>query len=169
MGLDQEWNNQKNRSLTLEIIGFPGFWIITWSLGLLAICFLVTACERPQKIGNDKFSAIVITQHSETFSGKKFTYPKTDNTEIVSHLVEIKPGGETGRHRHPGPTYMYLLEGNLVVELDDGTHKEYQAGQALLEDAEVWINNKNPGTTVTKFIAIIVTEKGKKAVVFPQT
>ena len=84
-------------------------------------------------------------------------------------LVEIKPGGETGRHQHPGPTYMYVLEGTLVVELEDGTQKQFLAGEALVEDVDGWINNKNPGTTPTKFIGVILSEKGKSPVVYPKT
>ena len=55
-----------------------------------------------------------------------------------------------------------------MVELEDGTQKQYKAGEALVEDVDVWINNKNPGTTPTKFIGVILSEKGKTAVVFPE-
>ncbi len=55
---------------------------------------------------------------------------------------------------------MYVLEGTLLVELEDGTQKQYKKGEALVEDVGVWINNKNPGTTPTKSIGVILSEKG---------
>lgn len=137
-----------------------------WIALLAAACVGVAACRGSEKVGNDKFSAIVVSQHWVTIGGKKLSYPKTADPEIASHLVEIKPGGETGRHYHPGPTYMYVLEGVLVVELDDGTRKEYSAGQALLEDGKVWVNNRNPGSSPTRFLAVILGERGKHAMVF---
>ncbi len=142
--------------------------LITLVLALVAFCLMVMSCKQAQKIGNDKFTATVVSEHTKTLGNRNIEYPKSKTAEIVSHLVEIKPGGETGRHQHPGPTYLYVLEGTLVVELEDGTEKQYKAGEALVEDVGVWINNKNPGTTPTKFIGVILTEQGKSPVVFPK-
>ena len=144
------------------------WWLITLALALVAFCLMVMACKQSQKMGNDKFTATVVSEHTKTLGKRNIEYPKSKTAEIVSHLVEIKPGGETGRHQHPGPTYMYVLEGTLVVELEDGTQKQYKAGEALVEDVDVWINNKNPGTTPTKFIGVILSEKGKSPVVYPK-
>jgi len=144
------------------------WWLITLAIALVGFSLMVMSCKQPQKMGNDKFTATVVGEHTETMGKRNIEYPKSKTAEIVSHLVEIKPGGETGRHQHPGPTYMYVLEGTLVVELEDGTQKEYKAGEALVEDVDVWINNKNPGTTPTKFIGVILSEKGKTPVVFPK-
>ena len=143
-------------------------WLITLALALAVFSLMVMSCKQSQKMGNDKFTATVVGEHSKTLGNRKIEYPKTNGAEIVSHLVELKPGGETGRHQHPGPTYLYVLEGTLVVELEDGTRKEYKAGEALVEDVGVWINNKNPGTTPTKFVGVILSEKGKTPVVFPK-
>ena len=144
------------------------WWQITLAIALLAFSLMVMSCKPSQKMGNDKFTATVVSEHTVTMGKRNIEYPKSKRAEIVSHLVEIKPGGETGRHQHPGPTYMSVLEGTLVVELEDGTQKQYVAGEALVEDVDVWINNKNPGTTPTKFIGVILSEKGKSPVVYPK-
>ena len=86
--------------------------------------------------------------------------------EVVSHVVEIAPKSETGLHKHPGPAYMYVLEGTLVAESDDGTRKEYRPGQDLIEDGETWFNDKNPGDSPTKFLGIVLLHKGAQPVVF---
>ena len=144
------------------------WWLITLAIALIAFSLIVMSCKPSQKMGNDKFTATVVGEHTVTLGKRKIEYPKSKTAEIVSHLVEIKPGGETGRHQHPGPTFMYVMEGTLVVELEDGTQKQYKAGEALVEDVDTWINNKNPGTTPTKFIGVILSEKGKTPVVFPK-
>ena len=168
MGMDRGLRQRQLRLVRAPVNPVSDFRMHALLFLLIVVCPLWAGCDRRQKIGNDRFSAIVVTQHSETLSGKKIVYPRTDEPQIVSHLVEIKPGGETGRHYHPGPTYMYVMEGILVVELDDGTVKEYQAGQGILEDGRTWVNNKNPGTIPTKFLAVIIGERGQNAVVFPQ-
>jgi quercetin dioxygenase-like cupin family protein len=112
------------------------------------------------------FKVTRVSAHHSTLKGADFQYPKTDSPEIVSHLVEIGPGGETGRHRHPAPAFMYVMEGTLVVEQDDGTQTVYHAGDTLLEDAETWFNNKNPGDTQTTFFSVIPGEKDNPPVLF---
>jgi len=42
------------------------------------------------------------------------------------------------------------------------------AGEALIEDVNVWINNKNPGETPAKFMGIIFGEENNPSVVFPE-
>jgi quercetin dioxygenase-like cupin family protein len=114
------------------------------------------------------FKVTRVSAHHATLKGDGFRYPKTDSPEIVSHLVEIGPGGETGRHRHPAPAFMYVMEGTLVVEQDDGTKTVHRAGDTLLEDAETWFNNKNPGDTPTKFFSVIPGEKDNPSVLFSE-
>lgn len=114
------------------------------------------------------FEVTRISAHQTTLKGGNFRYLKTDSPEIVSHLVQISPGGETGRHKHPAPAFMYVMEGTLVVEQDDGTQTLHYAGDALLEDAETWFNNKNPGDTPTKFFSVIPGEKDNPPVLFSE-
>jgi quercetin dioxygenase-like cupin family protein len=114
------------------------------------------------------FKVTRVSAHHSTLKGADFRYLKTDSPEIVSHLVEIDPGGETGRHKHPAPAFMYVMEGTLVVEQDDGTVTVCHAGDALLEDAETWFNNKNPGDTPTRFFSVIPGEKDNPPVLFSE-
>ena len=76
------------------------------------------------------------------FSGRRLQFLTAGEGEIVSHQVEIAPKGETGRHKHPGPTYMYILEGTLIVESDDGTRHVRNIGWARL-----WLRTPKHGST----------------------
>ena len=40
------------------------------------------------------------------------------------------PGGQTGRHRHPGPTVIYVLDGELSEVTSEGATR-LEAGQAV--------------------------------------
>lgn len=117
---------------------------------------------------NADFKVIRVSAHHTTLKGDNFRYLATNSPEIVSHLVEISPGGETGRHKHPAPAFMYVMEGTLVVEQDDGTQAVYRAGNTLLEDADTWFNNKNPGDTPTRFFSVIPGERDSPPVLFSE-
>jgi quercetin dioxygenase-like cupin family protein len=103
-----------------------------------------------------------VVKATATATGQKLQYPQTDKPEIESVLVEIAPGGESGRHMHPVPTYVYVLEGTLTVEMDQGSQREYSAGSGFLESLNTWHNGKNLGQAPLKFLVVFVSEEGKK-------
>jgi hypothetical protein len=61
-----------------------------------------------------------VMKGSRTIGGQSIEYPKTDKAEIASVKIEIQPGKERGRHMHPFPIYVHVLEGTLTVEFEDG-------------------------------------------------
>ena len=107
-----------------------------------------------------KVSPVVKATATET--GQKLQYPQTDKPEIESVLIELAPGGESGRHMHPVPTYVYVVEGTLTVEMDHGSPREYAAGSGFLESVNTWHNGKNLGQAPVKFLVVFVSEEGKK-------
>jgi quercetin dioxygenase-like cupin family protein len=109
----------------------------------------------------------VILDTPETLSGQRIVLPSGEDLSIEGHIVEIPPRSEVGRHQHPAPVFMYVLEGTLVVETDEGDQFTYEAGDALVEDAEVWINNSNPGDQPVKFLAVLFSQEGEPGIVFP--
>ena len=52
-----------------------------------------------------------------TIGGQRILYPKSEKAEMASVIVEIQPGRESGRHLHPFPTYVHVLEGTLTSSL----------------------------------------------------
>ena len=76
--------------------------------------------------------------------------PGTSTHELVMAVVEIAPGGSSGKHRHPGVEVGYVLEGTLEVE---------RPGQSFKNDA---IHNAiNRTSSPTKILAVFAVEKGK--------
>ena len=115
----------------------------------------ITAAQQAPKVSP-------VVKATATASGQKLQYPQTDKPEIESVLIEIAPGGETGRHMHPVPTYGYVMEGTLTVEMDHGSPREYAAGSGFLESVNIWHNGKNLGQAPVKVLVVFVSEEGKK-------
>ena len=104
---------------------------------------------------------------SSTIARKKLEYLRTNKPEIEVMLVEIKPDGQSGRHMHPVPTLVYVIEGTLTVELDDGSRHKCQAENALLEVINIWHNARNMGRKSLKLLVIYLGEKGRPNLLRP--
>ncbi|MGW8393571.1 cupin domain-containing protein [Pseudoduganella sp. HUAS MS19] len=83
-----------------------------------------------------------LMQSPSSWNGAALAYPG-GQAEITALMVEIAPGGETGWHLHPVPSFGYLLEGELEVSLKDGLIKRVLAGQALAEVVNTLHNGRN--------------------------
>src|SRR5438046_8776948 len=90
-----------------------------------------------------KFSSTPILQSGATVEGASIAYPKTDSAELAAVRLDIGPGGETGRHMHPYPTLVYVLEGAIEVEMDGGMVHSYKAGDSFIRVAKTCTNAKN--------------------------
>ncbi len=115
-----------------------------------------------------KFAATPILQSGVTAGGASIAYPKTDSAELTAMRLDIGPGGETGRHMHPYPTLVYVLEGAIEVERDDGMAHSYKAGDSFLMVVNTWTNAQNNGTMPAKMLVVFVGVHGKPNLVRPQ-
>lgn len=107
-----------------------------------------------------------LLQTSTTSTGQTLGYPR-GAPEVTTLLVEIAPGGQTGRHKHPVPAVAYILEGTLTVAIDGHGEKVFTAGQSLIEAVNAWHNGMNRGKTPVKILAVFVGERGTPNVVRP--
>jgi quercetin dioxygenase-like cupin family protein len=114
-----------------------------------------------------RFSATPILQSGATVGGASIAYPKTDSAELAAVRLDIGPGGETGRHMHPYPTFVYVLEGAVEVETDSGVIHSYKAGDSFLMVVNTWTNAHNKGTMPAKVLVVYVGVHGKPNLVRP--
>ncbi len=115
-----------------------------------------------------KFSSTPILQSGATVGGASIAYPKADSAELTAVRLDIGLGGETGRHMHPYPTLVYVLEGAIEVEMEGGMVHSYKAGDAFLMVVNTWTNAKNNGTMPAKVLVVFVGVHGKPNLVRPQ-
>ena len=83
------------------------------------------------------------------------------NREAVVAIAEIPPGGQTGRHTHPGEEVSYVLEGTIVLEVDGAQPVTLNAGAPAFIAAGRTHNARNPGSASARVLATYVVEKGQ--------
>ena len=84
--------------------------------------------------------------------------------------VTFEPGQEDSPHRHAGPVFGYVLEGEYEHAIDDEPVKTYKAGDTFYEPTgcvhRVARNASNK--TRTRLLAVILHARETKAVTIPE-
>lgn len=76
-------------------------------------------------------------------------------------VADIAPGAATGRHTHPTPRFVYVLEGSVVLEMDDKPARTFAAGEGFVETpSEVHIFRNASTTASAKALGFQVAPKG---------
>ena len=79
-------------------------------------------------------------------------------------VVEVKyaPGGASNAHRHPGITFAYVLEGEIVSKVGDDPEKTYATGEMFMETpGQVHAVSRNASSTKpARLLALLLAEKG---------
>jgi quercetin dioxygenase-like cupin family protein len=119
-------------------------------------------------LAEQEATVTAVMKGSRTIGGQNIEYPKTDKAEMASVLIEIQPGKESGRHMHPVPTYVHVLEGTLTVEFEDGSRQAFKAGSGFLEAVNTWHNVKNLGEAPLRFLVVFAGEEGKPNLIRPE-
>ena len=135
---------------------------------LYVLLILVFVHTTVSVLAEQNVTVTAVMQGSRTIGGQKIEYPKTDKAEMASVLVEIPPGKESGRHMHPIPTYVHVLEGTLTVEFEDGSRQTFKAGSGFLEAVNTWHNVKNLGEVPLRFLVVFAGEEGKPNLIRPE-
>jgi quercetin dioxygenase-like cupin family protein len=82
--------------------------------------------------------------------------------EVVLYRAELIPGGVAGRHFHPGPELLYVLEGALILEHDGQPPVTLKVGESAHIPAKHIHNAKNASSTEqAKVMVVLVGEKGQ--------
>jgi quercetin dioxygenase-like cupin family protein len=68
-------------------------------------------------------------------------------SEMNVWVADIAPGAATGRHYHPTPRFVYVLEGAVVLEMDGKPPQTFKAGQAFAEMPNMIHNFRNASAT----------------------
>ncbi len=90
---------------------------------------------------------------------QKFDVPPGERETVVA-VVEIPPNADVARHTHPGPETDYVLEGDLILDVQGVGPKPYKAGYSFYIPAGV-VHGGKGGPNGAKIIATYIVEKGK--------
>ncbi len=97
---------------------------------------------------------------------------KLDGKAARATVVEVtfEPGQKDSPHRHTGPVFGYVLEGEYEHAIDDEPVKTYKAGDTFYEPSGcVHRVARNPsGKTRTRLLAVILHPRHAKEVTVPE-
>jgi quercetin dioxygenase-like cupin family protein len=84
--------------------------------------------------------------------------------------VTLAPGQSGSAHRHPGPVFVYVLEGEYELGIDDQPVKVFKAGETFYEPTNCLHRvSRNPSKdTTARLIAVVVHPRDAKAVAIPE-
>lgn len=81
-------------------------------------------------------------------------------TYVHANLDHWQPGAETGRHTHPGPTLLVVLEGELEETVSGNQTRRLAAGQAFWHPARREHNVKNVSDRPARALAVHLDPAG---------
>jgi quercetin dioxygenase-like cupin family protein len=96
---------------------------------------------------------------------------KLDGKEAKATTVEVtyEPGEGGSPHRHLGPTFGYVLEGEYEWAIDDQPAKVLKAGDTFYEPGGCLHRvSKNPGKVKTRVVAWVLHPRDAKDIVIPE-
>jgi quercetin dioxygenase-like cupin family protein len=97
---------------------------------------------------------------------------KLDGKDARATVVEVTLGpGEAGlAHRHPGPGFVYVLEGTYELGIDDQPTKIFRAGETFYEPTGCLHRvSKNPAAEGnTRLIAVVLHPREAKEIAIPE-
>ena len=96
---------------------------------------------------------------------------KLDGKDASATVREVtfEPGQKDSSHRHAGPVFGYVLEGEYAHAIDDAPVKTYKAGDTFYEPSgSVHRVAQNPSDkTKTRLLAVILHPRDAKNITVP--
>lgn len=91
--------------------------------------------------------------------------PDLKGKEVMMLTVEYPPGGVSGAHRHNANTFVYVLEGSIVMQVEGGTQVTLTPGQTFYESpTDIHSVSRNASATErAKFLVFFVKDQGAPA------
>ena len=125
----------------------------------LGVAVMVTA--QPADSGDVQVKRLSQQEIIEKLDGKE--------TKATAVEVTIEPGQAGAPHRHPGPAFGYVLEGEYEWAIDDQPSRVLKAGDTFYEPTACLHRvSKNPGKVKTRVVAWVLHPRDVKDIVIPE-
>jgi quercetin dioxygenase-like cupin family protein len=131
------------------------------AVALLGMCWLTVSADEPAK-GKPKVTILSEREITEQVDGKK--------SRATTVEVTLEPGQESLPHRHPGPVFGYVLEGEYQWAIDDQPVKTLKAGDTFYEPTMCLHRvSKNPSDkNRTRVLAVLLLPRDAKELSVPE-
>jgi quercetin dioxygenase-like cupin family protein len=124
-----------------------------WGNSAILAIFLLLSCAIASALaaGDAKVTELM-TKALEDFPGK----------EVTMITVEYAPGGKDPVHRHNAATFVYVLEGSIVMQMKGEEKVTLHPGQTFYEYPKgIHLVGENASKTKpAKFLVLLVKDKG---------
>jgi quercetin dioxygenase-like cupin family protein len=112
--------------------------------------------------GSGKVTVVSERDVAEKLDGKE--------THVTVVEVTIGPGEGSLPHRHPGPVFGYVLEGEYEIGLNDQPAKTLKAGETFYEPTGTLHRvSRNPGAKArTRVLAVVLHPCDTRKIVLPE-
>jgi quercetin dioxygenase-like cupin family protein len=92
------------------------------------------------------------------------------DSAVTTVEVTIEPGKEGLPHRHPGPGFVYVLEGEYELGIDDQPTRIFTAGETFYEPTGCLHRvSRNPSSkTRTRLIAVVLHPRDATEIAIPE-
>jgi quercetin dioxygenase-like cupin family protein len=86
--------------------------------------------------------------------------------EVRVMTVEYPPGARSAPHRHPGAIFAYVLDGEVLCQVEGQPLKTYRAGEVWYEYPQQLhqVSGNASATVPAKLLVFFLTEAGKPVV-----
>jgi quercetin dioxygenase-like cupin family protein len=128
---------------------------------LPAAAALCLAFGAAQAADAPKVDVQPIARTNTTVTGQPIVVP--EKPDVLVSIATFPPGSRLPEHQHPGPHYVYVLEGVLtVVNTETGKTFEVKAGDFVVEMVDTWHYGVNNGSVPVKLLVIDQLPPGAK-------
>lgn len=123
---------------------------------------LAVAQPRHDHAAGPAVKAVSAVDMAEELDGKPVTAATLE--------VTFEPGAAGAPHRHPGPVFGYVLEGELEFQAGDGPLRRLKAGKTFYEPARtLHAVSRNPSDRDrTRVLAVMIHPRDEKDLVIPE-
>ena len=126
--------------------------------GLVLGAVGVTAARHDEK--HEAVRPLAVREIAEKLDGKE--------TNATAVEVTFEPGQEGSPHRHPGPAFGYVLEGEYEWAIDDHPAKLLKTGKTFYEPGGCLHRvSRNPGKVKARVLAWVLHPREAKDLVIP--
>jgi quercetin dioxygenase-like cupin family protein len=114
-----------------------------------------------------KIKVTPLLETATTLTGQKLEYPGK-NPQVKVTMAEMSPGAAVAWHEHPNLRYVYVLDGALTIEMEDGTRREFPTGTIFVEAVRTRHRGLNAGTSPARVLFIDHSEAGQSNMIMSE-
>ena len=119
---------------------------------MVRILILISCAVASASAADEAKVTELMTKSLDDFPGK----------EVTMVMVEYPPGSKDPVHRHNAATFVYVLEGSIIMQMKGGEKVTLHPGQTFYEDPKgIHLVGENASKTEpAKFLVLLVKDKG---------